>query len=274
MWMKRKNLARLLVSGAVGSLLIATLPGCVHSTFNSDATGRIGVDDPAVLKQRAETLWKAKVTEDWPTAYTFLMPYERVDSTVSEFAAWSEAEEPFIVRSFDIGRAQTEGSHGWVEVAYSSVLRRFSDLPARKAHLWQNWKRIDDTWYPVPGSKSDEQPEPPIRRDQSAEATLRQRFARAWELRVERDWHVLYGMCDPADRIEVDEDAMREAEERIIYVEHEIDWVEVIEGSGRVRVLYRHKLSDPSLSKMRVQALYVIEDWVEREGVWYRDLVR
>jgi len=76
-------------------------------------------------------------------------------------------------------------------------------------------------------------------------------------------------MIDPQVRDQVPRDQFAEAESQLIYLSHEILWVEVIDTSGRVRAAITHRPDDPNLTKMPPSTVYINERWVLVDGYWY-----
>ena len=81
-------------------------------------------------------------------------------------------------------------------------------------------------------------------------------------------------MADPLDRAEVQEEEFAQAHELVEFLSMEIQWVQVVCGEGIVRVAYRHKTTDPNLTKLPERMTYLSEEWVNRDGEWYLDLKR
>lgn len=250
------------------------LPSCVTPHAQNGRTQASDSGRGGDLRRRAERFWTAKQNDDWSIVFSFLSPTERNDATLAEYVAWAEKNEPFLISDFKLKRVQTDGDDGWVEMTYEATLRRFATLSPKETTRWQSWHRSEGTWYPVPARERESCAEPPAKRNRAEEITLLTRFRESWQMRYDRDWSGLYTLTDPRDHEEVEEHHLAEAEERIVYVDYEVDWVEVIKNRGRVRVLYRHKLADPNLSKLAVRGMYVTEDWIMLDNTWYRDLIR
>lgn len=210
--------------------------------------------------------------EDWATVFGFLDPSKARRMVRAEFVRWSAREEPFQIISFHIGTVEADGDVGWTEVHYRTLLRRFPDIAARDATQWQKWRVVQGQWYPVPQRELEAYPAPPAKRDADEETRLRTRFEESWDARRRRDWRRLYELCDPRDRSAVSRESFAESESLFEYRSHRVDWVEVISGRGRVRVLYDHKIMDASLTKLPARSMYVVERWVKVDNEWYRDL--
>jgi hypothetical protein len=163
---------------------------------------------------------------------------------------------------------------GWVEVDYNTLIRRFETLPPRDAKLWQKWRYVDGQWHPVPLRDLVSYPEPPVRRNAREEAALRARFMQSWAARKAGDHKELYQFIDPLDQPRMPEEPYVDMQELLEYRTCQVNWVEVVGDLGRIHVTYTRKVTDPSLSKLPVETVSEIEDWVKMDGQWYRDLAR
>lgn len=226
------------------------------------------------LGRRAERLWEARRQEDWAAVFQLQDPQEREGVGQADFVTWCEQKEPFRVHSFELGQMLVEGDLGWVEVHGSTSIRRFPDSPPRDTQQWEKWRRIEGDWYPVPRKELASYPASPALRDAAEEARLAERFAASWQARVAKDWSRLYAMTDPRDHGDVPQDRFAQELEKVEYISHEVQWVEVVGERGSVRVVYRHRLNDPSLTKLPPSAVSVVEPWIKCENEWYLDLKR
>jgi len=227
------------------------------------------------LHQRALRFWTAKAAEDWNTVFDYQYePDMRARLVKEEFADWSSKNDPLKVQNFSLGRLSIDGDLGWVEVEYRSTVRRYPDFEPREARLWQKWRHSKDGWFPIPQEDLDSYPESPVLRDAVLEQGLRERFDQTFQARLVRDWKRLYDMTDPRDRETVTFDMYVEAEELFEYLSCQVEWVEVIKEFGRVRVNYRHKVTDKSLEKLGAKDGILTERWVLIDNQWYRDLKR
>jgi len=218
--------------------------------------------------------WNARIAQDWTTLYEFAEPDLRTQVSLAQFEQWSRTNEPFDVRSFQMDHVEVQGDRGWAQVRYAAGLTRFPDAPIREVDHWQKWRLVQGEWYPVPPRELGAYPAAPSLRNASEEAKLLERFEESWLARSRRDWKALYRFGDPDDLSRVSEQQFIAAESLIEHIDHVVDWVEVLGDSGRVRVGYRHRLSDPNLTKLTPTTLYVIEPWIRRDNEWYRDLDR
>jgi len=254
-------------------LFLGTLPcACRHGAHYS--TNSLAQSDAADLRSRALAYWEARRRQDWSTLYDYQDSETRSKVSLDQFATWSQSNEPLEVESYSLQSVETDGDLGWAHLRYTARPARFPNIEPRENDHWQKWRWVDNEWFPVPARELDAYPSAPSLRDAAAEKKLRKRFEESWALRLNRDWHALYELGDPDDRSRVPELQFVSAEELIEYLDHTVDWVEVIGDRGRVRVGYLHRLADPSLTKLAPTTAYVIEPWIFRGGVWYRDLDR
>ncbi len=226
------------------------------------------------LGERAERLWTAKRAEDWSALFLLQDPATLAGASEDEFVAWCAKEEPFRILAYEIATVLSDGDFGWVEVRYRTTLRKFPDMPPKDAPTWQKWHRVAGEWFPVPTRALSSYPESPATRNAAEETRLRARFMESWRARRAKDWRELYRLSDPQDHQDVAEDVFVEAEDMYEYFSFNIHWIEAVADRGRIRVLYEHKLDDPSLTKLPVTMAYVTETWVLRDGEWFRDLKR
>ncbi len=257
----------LFVATSVALMTLACLPQQRRSI-----TAQEPGDSGEALPKRAERFWTAKTAEDWATVFVFEPPDRRAETKEADFVAWCREHEPFRIHSFQLGRVVTEGQVGWVEVDYSTSLSRFPDLAPREAGRWQKWLLVDGQWYPISPRQLSLYPESPALRDGAQEQRLAVRFEEAWRARRDRDWHQLYKLTDPRDWAEVPEDDFVEVESLFEYLSYELGWVQVLGEDGKVRVAYRHKVSDPSLTKLPARSIWLVEKWIKYDNEWYRDL--
>lgn len=252
-------------------LFALILPSCL-ARHEKPLPGPPFLDPLAILQARARQLWTAKMHEDWDTAFLFEDPRTRENVDPAEFVAWCKTSEPFRVRSFDIGQALIDGEMGWVEISCRTSVTKFPNAPPQDIDRWEKWRTVDGQWYPVPRTELDAYPISPALRDVDEEARLQDRFEESWAQRQARDWGGLFAMTDPHDRAEIQEDQFARAHQMVEFLSKEVQWVQIVCGEGIVRVAYRHKTTDPSLTKLPQRWTYVSERWVDRDGEWYLDL--
>jgi len=264
---------RKVLIGVIGLGSLATW-GCATTSGSKGVAQSRSKDERVALRTRAQALWDAKVAEDWRAVFDLQDPHSRAAWNEDDFVAWSQKNDPFKIQSFQFGDVQADGNMGWIEVKYNTLIRRFESLPPRDASLWQKWRRVDGTWYPVPLRELVSYPEPPSRRDAVEEGRLRARFMEAWRVRKAGDYHALYQFCDPYDHPKMPEQAYVDMQELLKYLSCDVKWVEVVGKLGRVQVVYRRKVTDPSMTKLPVETIVQTEDWIKVDGEWYQDLSR
>jgi hypothetical protein len=275
--MRGKTLCTLLLIGMAYSVV----SGCASNSESRNAEARQTqvkrnrpVDESTQLQESARKLWTARVNEDWETVFKFEDPNVRKDWDKDEFITWSKENEPFLIQSFELGRVQADDGMGWVEVNYNTLIRRFESLPPRAATLWQKWRKVDGSWHPVPLRELVSYPEPPARRNAAEEALLRERFMESWAAREQGDLLKVYQFIDPYDREKLPEQAFVDMESLLEYLSCDVKWVEAVGRMGRIHVVYTRKVTDPNLSKLPIETVRETEDWININGVWYRDLAR
>lgn len=255
--------------------VVLSLSGCAtppQTRANRPADPR-ACPDAEQLRARAERLWTARVKEDWSTLYTLQEPRRRAAITEDDFVAWCQDNEPFRYQRFQLGRVETDGGLGWVEVQCAATVRKFPSVPARSVTRWEKWRVVEEQWYPVPLAQLDNYPGPPAVRNRAEEQRLREVFEQAWQARQEHDWERLYALTDPRDHEQVSAEDFIAGESLFERLSCALDWVEVIGDRGRVRALYEIRMNDPHMSKMAPAEMYLIEPWVKLNGQWYRDLL-
>lgn len=229
--------------------------------------------DPAdALRQRAERLWSARQAQDWSAMFAFQDPQAVEEVTEEEYVAWAEENEPFLIADFRLGDVIVNEDMGWVQINCRQGMRKYPEVPPREVHRWEKWHIRDGRWLPVPPQQIQNYPVTPAERDAAAEQRLLDRFRASWEARQEEDWDRLFELSDPRARGDIPEDEFAEAQGLIEYLDCDVRWVEVIGDRGRVRVAIRHKLNDPSMTKLPPRTILVTEQWVRVDGAWYRDL--
>jgi len=240
-----------------------------RSTYSSEPR-----DDRAELRTRAESLWEAKKGRDWEAAFVFEDPALRKESTVAQFIEWSEKEEPFRIQSYSVGDVEIEKEMGWVTIDYETTLLKFPNIPPRGARIQQKWRKLDGDWYPVARQILDQYPEAPSARNTTEEPLLRSRFEEAWNARQDRNFEYLFELCDPKDTATIEQSYFVDQEALVEYKSCEVHWVEAIGEKGRIHCTVFARLHDPNMRNMPFQPSRTTENWVLREGEWYRDLRR
>jgi hypothetical protein len=264
---------------AIAASALSLSAGCARAP-----QGPIGTTEQAVLeappettpvdalRRRAERLWQARLDQDWSAMFAFQDPQAVEGVSEEEYVAWAEENEPFLIEDYRLGDVITNGEMGWVEVYSRTGMRRFPAVPPRDVHRWEKWRIRDDRWFPVPPKELQYYPASPAERDTAEEPRLLARFEESWEARRQRDWDRLLELTDPAVRGEIPPEEFAESQELIEYLDCDVRWVEVLGDHGSVLVAIRHKLNDPSMSKLPPRTVVVTERWVKVDGEWYRDL--
>lgn len=244
------------------------VPSAVEET-EPPSPARESVDLSAVLRTRADGYWRAQVAEDWGAVFDYLDPGIRSEWEKAAFVAWSEENEPFLIRKFAINDVMVADDFGWVDIDYTTNIRQFPDVPPKDASKLEKWWHREGAWYVVPQQLLDQVPAPPSQRDADAEARVRQRWEASWEARLNRNWRQLWELVDPRDKVGVLYEDFAEVEGLIEYFSYELYWVQVIGSDGKVRVNYEHRLHDPNLTKMQPIFKTITETWSLHEGQWY-----
>lgn len=223
------------------------------------------------LEQQARTFWEARVNGDWATVYDILPPAEKGDLTREQFAALHRERTPFRFHSAQVREVATEGEFGWVNVTYS--VRPASEPDYTPAHVeaWNAWQRHDGQWHPLPVDQREQLPKlPPHLRQADEEAALSQRAHEFWNAKEQQDWARIYQFLDPAFRKQTTESQFLQRKAYFQYLSHRLEWTEVIDDQGRIKVAYMSKLNDPTLTKLEPKEKIVIEEWAKVDGQWYR----
>lgn len=226
-----------------------------------------------VLRDRAERVWNARVSRDCKTVAKFLDPKEYVSETPEQRLQICEGD-PFRYEKYRIDKVEADGNYGWIHIEYSVKVAPYQAEPAVEMSVVEKWRQTDGEWFPVASRIEETCPESPSKRDAAQERRLRERFDRSWTLRMNKDWKALYDMTDPKDRSRVSESDYGESEALIEYFDHEVDWVQAVGDTGEIRVTYTNKLADPNMTKMNPRKINISEKWINRDGEWYRELVR
>jgi len=221
------------------------------------------------LAERSQSCWEARAQENWTAVFDFIDPNIRENWSRAEFAGWSTDHEPFVVLGFDILSVEEAAGLGWVTVRYESRLRQFPDTTPRTAEMIEKWWLSNGTWHLVPREMAPSIPAPPSSRDANAESRLRRRSDAAWRARVNDDHASLYAFLDPLQKRNIDLDLFAKGESLIDYLDRTVQWVEVVDGQGRICVTYEFKLADPNLEKMQPTKKTIIEQWKLRDGDWH-----
>ncbi len=224
------------------------------------------------LKDRANELWRAKAEKNWPVVFSYREPQTRKDESLTAFKKYCEEKEPFVVHSYSLEKTEVDGDLGWVNIEYTSTMRQYPNLPARKVKTWEKWRITDGQWYPVPTKELPFYPAPPCQRNLKAESQLLERFEKSWQERKAGNWSSVYEMCDPEDRKLIPKEEFAASMSLIKYLSREVKWVEVINNKGKILVDILHKPTDPSLTKLQPSLSTMNEKWILVDGIWYQDI--
>jgi hypothetical protein len=223
--------------------------------------------DTSILKATAEKFWAARVAGDWRTVLAMLSATERQNVSVEAY----EAAQALRYVSAEVMDVAVEGERGFVAVVYSAVVSKFPELPAKSVQRWEPWRHAETGWIPVPQDKLEAYPRRPLKAMPAADVTaLTERARQFWEARVAQDAAAMYERLDPSSRGRYPREQFVKAKAQYLFSRFNIDWVEVIDTRGRVRVTYSAKPSDPLMSKLDPRELSETESWVKVDGEWYR----
>jgi hypothetical protein len=233
-------------------------------------------NDPVTLEAftaHAKRLWQARRTGDWAVAWEYRDMLRAMSVTRDAFVTWSEANEPFVYSRAEVVDAVVEDARGWVLVDLEVNMRNIPGAPARSVMRWERWLHEHGRWAPIAPSDSELHPAAPAERATAYEPALRERFERWWDAVYARDWETLYELSDPVDRRQVSLEQFISGREQLIFVDHEVEWMQAIGTFGTVRCRYLIRMNDPSLEKMPPRLTVVNERWRLRDGVWYHRLL-
>jgi hypothetical protein len=224
-----------------------------------------------VLEQQARAFWEARIKGDWATVYDILSPEEKGDLSREQFTTLYREKAPFHFHSAQVQEVAIEDEFGWVNVAYSVRPSSEPDYPPAHVQAWNPWQRQDGQWHPLPVDQRGQLPKlPPHLRRTDEEAALSQRVHAFWLAKEKQDWARIYQFLDPAFRKQTTESQFLQRKAYFEYLSHRLEWTEVIDDQGRIKVAYTSKLNDPTLTKLEPKEEIVIEEWVKVDGQWYR----
>jgi hypothetical protein len=243
----------------------ALAAGCLLS-------GPARADDTTELQTRARSFWDARVAGDWDTVYSMLPPEEQAQVTREKYVEYQATGGPFRYLKAQIGEITIDKDMAWIALVYTVEARQYPGIPPREITTFDIWTRRED-WRPVPRAILNEYPRrPPHARPAEEEARLIARVDASWQARQKQDWTAVYGFLEPGYRqnVSLEEFLLRRA--KLIYESHQVVWAEVTEDRARAKVVFTHRLNDPSVSKMTPRESTDVEDWIKIDGEWYRDL--
>jgi len=230
-------------------------------------------DRPATLADHARRLWEARKDRNWAVVFDYQHPDLIGGASVDEYVEWASGNEPFLVHDYVVHEVLQDGRYGWVRVTSSSTLRNFEKLPPQTTTSWQRWLRSDGVWRPAAPGQFEHFPESPALRDLDEEPKLLERFEAAWAAREQSRWSTLHEMIDPRDQPQIDVDGLYGIDDRLKFIDAELNWVQVIGEHGQVDFIATTRTVDPSMTKLPPTKKVIKEKWIKRDGVWYLDVV-
>jgi hypothetical protein len=231
-------------------------------------------DDQAALQAQAKKYWRAEVKKDWKAVHALLAPDEQKAVKPEDYANYRNSKTgTFQYVSAEAGETALEGDAGWVRVTGEGVLVGFPGIQPRHLQYWQLWRKHESGWLLMSKAESQGVRQlPPNARSMAEEDALKQRADAFWKAKEAQDWRAIYGYLVPEFRAKTPLQKFLDNRSMYLYVSHRLEWVEVIEGQGRVKVAYTRKLNDPSVSKMSPEEQTALEEWVKVNGQWYRQV--
>jgi hypothetical protein len=101
------------------------------------------------------------------------------------------------------------------------------------------------------------------------EAGLKARGQAFWEARIKEDYAAQYGLLEPKVRREMSLTNYIQAQGPLQYLEARIEGVLIDEAKGILTVRTLIRIKHPLLERQK-QEVAVQEEWVKRQGEWYR----
>jgi hypothetical protein len=101
------------------------------------------------------------------------------------------------------------------------------------------------------------------------EAGLKSRGQAFWEARVKEDYAAQYGLLEPKVRRQMSLTNYIQGQGPLQYLEARIEGVQIDEAKGVLTVRTLIRIKHPLLER-RSQEMVVQEEWVKRQGEWYR----
>jgi hypothetical protein len=98
---------------------------------------------------------------------------------------------------------------------------------------------------------------------------LKARGQAFWEARVKEDYGVQYGLLEPKVRRQMSLTDYIKAQGPLRYLEARIEGVQIDEAKAVLTVRTMIRIKYPPLDR-RKQEVVVREEWVKRQGEWYR----
>ncbi|MBW1982654.1 MAG: hypothetical protein JRJ12_15695 [Deltaproteobacteria bacterium] len=250
-------------------IFIGTITAVIYA---SDVQAK-QTDEVARLRARADLYWKAQVKRDWGSVYDLLSPVEKAGLSKKRFVKFKEKERAIRYLSYRLADVETSERYGWTRIIYKAQPADLPDYPPRTIKIWQIWEKIEGNWYPVPPSRREDFPQlPPKMRQPKEERALLKRVDAFWRAKEEQDWQSVYEYLDPDFKSAVPAAEFLQKKAMFLYLDHHIEWVEVVDNRGRAKVLYTYRLNDPTIRKARPVEENMVESWIKVNGHWYRQV--
>jgi hypothetical protein len=226
-------------------------------------------DESRMLETAVQRYWDARVQGDWTVVYD-LLPEEDRPMTQEQFiAAQSKEDRGLQYLRATVGEVAVADDLGWVDVEYEVRFKEFPAIPPKRGKTWDVWRKTD-TWQPIANRLRPTVPSrPPHVRPAKDEAALMQRAEALWQARAQSNWSGVYQYLEPGYRAHVTADNFAAQQPLVAYLSPKVEWAEVSGDSGRVKVSYTAKVTDPSLAKLDPKQAISIADWLRVEGNWY-----
>jgi hypothetical protein len=113
----------------------------------------------------------------------------------------------------------------------------------------------------------------PLAAEEAAKAApdggLQSRGQAFWEARIKEDYATQYGLLEPKVRRQLSLTNYIQAQGPLQYLEARIEGVQIDEAKGVLKVRTRIRIKHPLLDR-QTQETVVHEEWVKRQGEWYR----
>jgi hypothetical protein len=230
-------------------------------------------DETKALRERATTLWEARVKGDWGTVFDYLSGKEIGNATKQQYIDFSKEKGPFVYLSYKLGEVEVDGDIGWVKTAFSLRPQRFPEYPPNRVDQWHVWEKRDGNWYPIPRERMDDEPRlPPSLRPIKEERAVTARADGFWQAREKGDYGALYQYLAPSFREKVSKEEFLSKTALNIYVDHQIHWAAIEGDRAIVRLTVGSRPNDPNLSKMDPNYETTGQEWIKVKDQWYLDV--
>jgi hypothetical protein len=101
------------------------------------------------------------------------------------------------------------------------------------------------------------------------EAGLKARGQAFWEARIKEDYAAQYGLLEPKVLREMSLTNYIQAQGPLQYLEAHIEGAQIDEAKGVLKVRTLIRIKHPLLERQK-QEVVIQEEWVKRQGEWYR----